>query len=110
MLHERPPQPHGFAIAQSVGHLLRYMADRYDLLVLTTGHMVGGDTHAAKRPALRNFWSSQPHQRVELSVDDAEARPEDLSFRRARLVMNAVGPAGKEARLKITNAGFEART
>ncbi|GAB2235062.1 hypothetical protein Droror1_Dr00004341 [Drosera rotundifolia] len=60
--------PNGHALMVSAGVLLKKLAYEYNLCVLVTNHMVGGDGGHPK-PALGESWKSIPHVRLLLSRD-----------------------------------------
>lgn len=58
----------GHALMISAGFLLKKLAYEYNLAVLVTNHMVGGEGGTLK-PALGESWKSIPHVRLLLSRD-----------------------------------------
>ncbi|XP_024975131.1 DNA repair protein RAD51 homolog 4 isoform X2 [Cynara cardunculus var. scolymus] len=61
---------HGHALMVSVGYLLKELADRHNIAVVVTNHMVGGEGGTLK-PALGESWKNIPHVRLQLSQDHA---------------------------------------
>ncbi|KAK9756680.1 hypothetical protein RND81_01G114400 [Saponaria officinalis] len=69
--------PYGHALMISAGNLLKKMAHEYNVCVLVTNHMVGGENGSAK-PALGESWKTVPHVRLLLS-HDRESRSCNIS-------------------------------
>ncbi|KAI3667628.1 hypothetical protein L6452_42699 [Arctium lappa] len=60
----------GHALMVSVGYLLKELADRHNIALVVTNHMVGGEGGTLK-PALGESWKNVPHVRLQLSQDHA---------------------------------------
>ncbi|KAJ9543650.1 hypothetical protein OSB04_023357 [Centaurea solstitialis] len=60
----------GHALMVSVGYLLKELADKHNIAVVVTNHMVGGEGGTLK-PALGESWKNVPHVRLQLSQDHA---------------------------------------
>lgn len=60
--------PNGHALMISLGYCLKKLAIEYNLCVLVTNHMVGGEGGLPK-PALGESWKTVPHVRILLSRD-----------------------------------------
>ncbi|XP_071720337.1 DNA repair protein RAD51 homolog 4 isoform X1 [Rutidosis leptorrhynchoides] len=60
----------GYVLMVSVGYLLKELADRHNIAVLVTNHMVSGEGGNLK-PALGESWKNIPHVRLQLSWDHA---------------------------------------
>lgn len=60
--------PYGHALMTSTGNLLKKIAHEYNVCILVTNHMVGGEGGSSK-PALGESWKSIPHVRLLLSRD-----------------------------------------
>lgn len=59
---------HGHSLMVSTGCLLKKLAHQYDLCILVTNHMVGGDGGSCK-PALGESWKNASHVQLGLSRD-----------------------------------------
>ncbi|KAH6765620.1 DNA repair RAD51-like protein [Perilla frutescens var. hirtella] len=57
---------HGHALMVTAGFLLKELAHEYNICVMVTNHMVGGEAGVSK-PALGESWKSIPHVRLLLS-------------------------------------------
>ncbi|KAI3811619.1 hypothetical protein L1987_21345 [Smallanthus sonchifolius] len=60
----------GHALMVSVGYLLKKLADRHNIAVVVTNHMVSGEVGNLK-PALGESWKNIPHVRLQFSHDHA---------------------------------------
>nr|XP_043609950.1 DNA repair protein RAD51 homolog 4 isoform X2 [Erigeron canadensis] len=60
----------GHALMVSVGYLLKELADRHNIAVVVTNHMVSGEGGIPK-PALGESWKNIPHVRLQVSQDHA---------------------------------------
>ncbi|KAI3489945.1 hypothetical protein L1887_45859 [Cichorium endivia] len=60
----------GHALMVSVGYLLKELADRHNIAVVVTNHMVGGEGGNLK-PALGESWKNIPHVRLQISCNHA---------------------------------------
>ncbi|XP_076891072.1 DNA repair protein RAD51 homolog 4-like [Bidens hawaiensis] len=58
----------GHALMVSVGYLLKKLADRHNIAVVITNHMVSGEGGSLK-PALGESWKNIPHVRLQFSRD-----------------------------------------
>ncbi|GJX69103.1 DNA repair protein RAD51 homolog 4 isoform X1 [Tanacetum coccineum] len=60
----------GHALMVSIGYLLKELADKHNIAVVVTNHMVSGEGGTLK-PALGESWKNVPHVRLQLSRDHA---------------------------------------
>ncbi|KAD3336404.1 hypothetical protein E3N88_31923 [Mikania micrantha] len=60
----------GHALMSSVGYLLKKLADRHNIAVVVTNHMVSGEGGILK-PALGESWKNIPHVRLQFSREHA---------------------------------------
>ncbi|PWA59538.1 Rad51 domain-containing protein [Artemisia annua] len=60
----------GHALMVSIGYLLKELADRHNIAVVVTNHMVSGEGGTLK-PALGESWKNVPHVRLQFSRDHA---------------------------------------
>ncbi|KAJ0734622.1 putative ATP diphosphatase [Helianthus annuus] len=60
----------GHALMVSVGYMLKKLADRHNIAVVVTNHMVSGEGGNLK-PALGESWKNVPHVQLQFSRDHA---------------------------------------
>ena len=103
-------QLQGHALMVGVGGLLKTLADEFDIAVLVTNVLVGGE--ARPRPSLGEAWRCQVHVRVALraqnvvEVADRPGEAEEALVCEAVLQKSPTVAAGAVARFRVTGEGL----
>ena len=103
-------QLQGHALMVGVGGLLKTLADEFEIAVLVTNVLVGGE--ARPRPSLGEAWRCQVHVRVALraqnvvEVADRPGEAEEALVCEAVLQKSPTVAAGAVARFRVTGEGL----